>query len=499
MRGEVHISHIVMELERQDLLPAIVFRTSRSQCDVDAQRASTNKSMRLAGERQRSLRLCVHDVVRRYDMDLELITTHPQYNGLISTGVGAHHAGQLLMWRLLLEELMAEGLLRVLVATGTVAAGVDFPARTVVITAHSRRGAEGYSPLTAAEFQQMSGRAGRRGKDAVGFCFAAPAAFCDARQLLRIAKQTAEPLTSAYFPSPSTVLNLLRYRNADDLRYTVDRSLASFVDRKKAKELEQEADDLERVGSMPDGSSGGVASRELAGDASNGDDLSASSGTRPRSREEKKKTKKINRLRRQAVELQSQQTALLDVALDGLRKLGYVEESSLSEKGFWAANLCTSIVLELGEILVSGLLDGASAERLAALVGSISADPHRRYIDSKAEVLGENEIDSLEEILKRVREVNMPGIDETRTVIPSAANTVLVWLQAEDWQQFRGLLFLHGVAEGDAARLLTQTAEHLNQLSRLTETHAQLCFRAEEAKRRILRPPLSEVINFEGE
>lgn len=493
MRGEVHIAHIVTELERQDLLPAIVFRTSRSQCDVDAQRASTNKSMRLAGERQRSLRLCVHDIVRRYDMDLELITTHPQYNGLISTGVGAHHAGQLLMWRLLLEELMAESLLRVLVATGTVAAGVDFPARTVVITAHSRRGAEGYSPLTAAEFQQMSGRAGRRGKDAVGFCLAAPAAFCDARQLLRIAKQTAEPLTSAYFPSPSTVLNLLRYRNADDLRYTVDRSLASFVDRKKAKELEQEADALESA-DLRQGSSS-----EIADEMTEPEEKETSSGARPRSREEKKKTKKINRLRRQAIELQSKQTALLDVALNGLRKLGYVEESSLSEKGFWAANLCTSIVLELGEILVSGLLDGASAERLAALVGSISADPHRRYIDSKVEVLGENEIDSLEEILKRVREVNMPGIDETRTVIPSAANTVLIWLQAEDWQQFRGLLFLHGVAEGDAARLLTQTAEHLNQLCRLTETHAQLCFRAEEAKRRILRPPLSEVINFEGE
>ena len=56
---------------------------------------------------------------------------------------------------------------------------------------------------------------------------------------------------------------------------------------------------------------------------------------------------------------------------------------------------------------------------------------------------------------------------------------------------------LSGVAEGDAARLITQTAEQLNQLTRLSETHRQLSFRAEEAKRRLLRPPLTEALNFE--
>ncbi|MCB0360274.1 MAG: hypothetical protein KDD44_11585, partial [Bdellovibrionales bacterium] len=154
-RADVHIAQIVAELSRHNLLPAIVFRTSRNQCDVDAQRAATNRRMRLPIMQQRSLRAAVHEIIERYDMDRELITTHPQYNALVSTAIGAHHAGQLLMWRLLLEELMAAGQLKVLVATGTVAAGVDFPARTVIITAHSRRGAEGYRTLTSAEFQQM--------------------------------------------------------------------------------------------------------------------------------------------------------------------------------------------------------------------------------------------------------------------------------------------------------------------------------------------------------
>src|SRR5690606_25756804 len=110
----------------------------------------------------------IEEIAARYDLDVSLVHSHPQDASLLTSGVGAHHAGQLLMWRLILEELMAASLLRILVATGTVAAGVDFPARTVMITAHTRRGAEGYQKLTSSEFQQMSGRAGRRGKDTVG-------------------------------------------------------------------------------------------------------------------------------------------------------------------------------------------------------------------------------------------------------------------------------------------------------------------------------------------
>lgn len=481
MRGDIHIADILAELERNDLLPAIVFRTARNQCDMDALRAANNRELHLPVARQRELRRCILEIVRRYEMDEELITTHPQYNALILSGVGAHHAGQLLMWRLLLEEVMAAGLLRILVATGTVAAGVDFPARTVVITAHSKRGAEGFNNLTAAEFQQMSGRAGRRGKDTVGFCLVAPAPFCDARQLLKIAKRPPEPLTSAYFPSPSTVLNLLRYRNIDDLRFTVSRSLASFIDRKEARKLMDEAAQLERR--LP----------ESLRAARDGEEDASPKGTK----EEKKLLKRVRRIRRNAQELEQRQLLLIDATFAGLETLGYVEGPNLSAKGYWAANLCTSLVLELGEIIESGMLDGLSAEELAAIVASIAGDPHRRYLDSKSGALSEESIRRLDEIIRRVAETNMPGVSTDRQVVPAAAHTVLVWMQAESWHEFRSILILKDVAEGDAARLITQTADHLNQLTRLTESHPKLVYRAEEAKRRILRPPLTEAINLD--
>lgn len=493
MREQVHIAQIVTELDRQNLLPAIVFRTARAQCDVDAERAAANPRLRLSPVAQREIRAKVQEIAAAYDMDLPLLTSHPHYMSLVSTGVGAHHAGQLLMWRLLLEELMAAGHLRVLVATGTVAAGVDFPARTVVITAHSKRGADGFKPLSAAEFQQMSGRAGRRGKDTVGFCIAAPSPFCDARVMNEIAKQPPEPLVSAYFPSPSTVLNLLRYRNVDDLRYTVERSLAAFIDRRNARHIKLQSD--EAVAKLPEE----IRVRVLATLEEMPEGGVPEFGGYPEmSKETKKQLKRIRRHYREAVELTKKQQLLLESALSGLQHLGYVEGASLSEKGTWAANLCTSLVIELGEVIESGMLDGASAEELVAIVASISGDPHRNYLPSKNPPLGRDIQHKLQEIVGRVRDTGMPGIIDDRAPLPYAANTAVVWMQAEDWQQFRSILVLAGVAEGDAARLITQTAEHLNQLTRLMDSHQKLALRAEEAKRRILRPPLTEVINLDS-
>lgn len=502
--GQFHIVDIVHELERDNLLPAIVFRTSRSQCDEDVQRVGANRSLLLSAPVQRELRELVHEIIGTYEMDVPLVTSHPQYNTLISSGIGAHHAGQLLMWRLLLEELMANGALRVLVATGTVAAGVDFPARTVVITAHSRRGANGFESLTASEFQQMSGRAGRRGRDAVGFCLAAPAPFCDARTLLKISKQPPEPLVSAYFPSPSTVLNLLRYRNVDDLRFTVKRSLASFSDRRDAKTLIEEAEVLEKTyphlvkDLVKPANFSGATQKDENFDNEDGQETPDNRGQNVTfSREEKRIRKKIRRLYQKSVELENRQIILLESVLEGLGTLGYLDGLNLSEKGYWAAHLCTNLVLEIGELVESGMLGNVSAERLAAIIGSLSGDEHRTYLESKISPLSREDEQGLTAVLKRVEDVHIPGVIEKHKVLPAAANTVVTWMHTDTWQHFRSILLLSKIAEGDAARLITQTAEQLNQITRLTETHPELALRAEEAKRYILRPPLTEAINLD--
>src|SRR2546425_10250660 len=72
-------------------------------------------------------------------------------------------------WKIAIEELMRRGCLDAVFATTTLAAGVDFPARTVVLTQSGVRRDQDFTDLTIAEVAQISGRAGRRGKDSVGF------------------------------------------------------------------------------------------------------------------------------------------------------------------------------------------------------------------------------------------------------------------------------------------------------------------------------------------
>jgi ATP-dependent RNA helicase HelY len=465
MQGEFPISKILFELQGDDLLPAILFRTSRRQCDLDVEKVADYGRLQVTAAHQRLVEEAVHEVVKRYSMEPEVIFNHPQYKSLVKAAVGAHHAGQLLVWRLVLEELMSKGLLRILVATGTVAAGVDFPARTVIVTAHSKRGTEGFKVLTSSEFQQMSGRAGRRGKDAVGICLMAPGPYCDARVLHEVAQRPPEPLRSAYFAAPSTVLNLLKHRNVDDLRYTVSKSLAAFLDRRNAEGLRHKAEEEEKR----------VAGAELTGERL------------------KKAEKRVRRELREAEQLEMRQQLGLETSLNGLERLGHVENGSLTEKGLWAAELCTSLVLELAEAIADHIFTDLTEEELVGLVASIAGDSYRTYFSLKRNPINPEYYKKLEAAVARVKDSYLGSQFASEVVVqPSASVTVLTWMEAENWGEYSALLRLAGVAEGDAARLITQTADHLQQISRLAETHTELARRAGDARRILLRPPVTD-------
>ena len=98
--------------------------------------------------------------------------SHRQIKALRSAGLAAHHGGQLPAWKLLVEEMMNRGHLRVIFATSTIAAGVNFPARTIVLFNSDQFNGHDFAPLSATEFRQMTGRAGRRGQDNIGFMLA---------------------------------------------------------------------------------------------------------------------------------------------------------------------------------------------------------------------------------------------------------------------------------------------------------------------------------------
>ena len=215
-----------------NLLPAIVFMPTRRRCD---QAASETALMRRDGGVERSE--ARRDFMRSWVEQHPEIRGHRHWDTIIRGGVASHHAGHIPAWKMVIEKLMSAGLLDAIFATATVAAGVDFPARTVVLTVADARTGSGWRQLNASELQQMTGRAGRRGRDNVGFIIAAPGLHQDPQRIAELLRAQPDPLISQFRATYTTLLNLLdAFGNFAQVREIAERS---FAHREAALEIAQ--------------------------------------------------------------------------------------------------------------------------------------------------------------------------------------------------------------------------------------------------------------------
>src|SRR5205085_11871077 len=180
---------LLTTLDEYNLLPAIVFLPTRRRCDQAASEAALAR--RDPNDRRREAR---REFMRSFVEQHVEVHGHRHWDTIIRGGVASHHAGHIPAWKLVIEKLMSAGLLDAIFATATVAAGVDFPARSVVLTGADARTASGWRPLTASELQQMTGRAGRRGRDKVGFVVAAPGLHEDPQRIAEMSRAAPDPL-----------------------------------------------------------------------------------------------------------------------------------------------------------------------------------------------------------------------------------------------------------------------------------------------------------------
>ncbi len=227
---------LLMALGTYNLLPAIIFLPTRRRCDQAAAEAAFMRRDPSVSRRD-----------ARRDFMQDFIEEHPEVRGhrhwdtITRGGVASHHAGHIPAWKLAIEKLMSAGLLDAIFATATVAAGVDFPARTVVLTGADTRTGSGWRPFTASELQQMTGRAGRRGRDKVGFIVAAPGLHQDPQKIAELLKARPDPLVSQFRATYSTLLNLLdAYRNFAQVREIAEKSFAHRDAARQMTQLEQE-------------------------------------------------------------------------------------------------------------------------------------------------------------------------------------------------------------------------------------------------------------------
>ena len=213
---------LLTALSNYNLLPAIVFLPTRRRCDQAASEAATMR--RDSSDKRREER---RDFLRSFVEQNPEIRGHRHWDTIIRGGVASHHAGHIPAWKLVIEKMMSGGLLDAIFATATVAAGVDFPARTVVLTVADARSNQGWRPLTASELQQMTGRAGRRGRDNVGFVVVAPGIHQDPERIAELLKSSPDPLVSQFRATYTTLLNLLdAFGSFGQVRQIAEKSFA---------------------------------------------------------------------------------------------------------------------------------------------------------------------------------------------------------------------------------------------------------------------------------
>src|SRR6478736_3309399 len=234
--SEIPPPKLVSTLGRYNLLPAIVFLPTRRKCDEAALAVSADRTQKAQPQRI-SERQQIFDEFAKLSPE---IASHKHRKLIVQTGVASHHAGHIPSWKLLIEKMMSNGLLNALFATSTVAAGVDFPARTVVISNADVRGNEGWRPLKASELQQRTGRAGRRGKDNVGFVVLVPGQFQNPKKIAELLKAPPDALESQFRATYTSLLNLLDAFGAfAPVREIAEKSYAFRLTRSQIDRMEQ--------------------------------------------------------------------------------------------------------------------------------------------------------------------------------------------------------------------------------------------------------------------
>ncbi|MCK7521157.1 MAG: hypothetical protein MZV64_27460 [Ignavibacteriales bacterium] len=241
------MSKLVEILHKKEMLPAIFFTFSRKRCDENMIECSKLRLLNKFEEKR------LLQIIDEYILDNPYLSKH-KYLEYIYSGVASHHAGLLPGWKVLIEKLFQQGLIKVVFATETLAAGINMPARSTVITSVSKRTDNGHRMLTASEFLQMSGRAGRRGMDEVGYVTVMGTPYQSPEEVADLASSQSDPLESKFTPSYFMVLNLLQRFSVEDSRELILKSFGYFASTERLKPLYSEqkriSDTLEDLNSI---------------------------------------------------------------------------------------------------------------------------------------------------------------------------------------------------------------------------------------------------------
>ena len=219
---------VVDLLHERAMLPAIYFIFSRAGCD-DAVAQCLREGGRLttAEERRETRAIAERHVEALSDDDLRVLD-YPAWLAGLEAGYAAHHAGLVPPFKEAVEECFAAGLVKVVFATETLSLGINMPARTVVIEKLTKYSGERHEFLTPGEYTQLTGRAGRRGIDDVGYAVVLWSPFVPFDQVAALAGTRTYALTSSFRPTYNMAANLVRRYPPDVAHHLLNLSFAQY-------------------------------------------------------------------------------------------------------------------------------------------------------------------------------------------------------------------------------------------------------------------------------
>ena len=417
------VNDILRVLKKYDLLPAIFFLKSRADCDQALDLCRRNQLIHLQHKEKITAKISA-----LIDNSSHILK-HRQLWHLKNLALGSHHSGQLPSWKLVLEKLMTEGLLDAVFATSTVSAGVNFPARSVIFLNSDRFNGKQFLPLTATEFHQMTGRAGRRGMDNIGFALLIPNKFMDIRLMLKLLNSPPSEVISQISINFSMVLNLLLSHSPAEIEDLLKKSFAAYQIRKS------------------------------------------------------KPKKSMKRIRD---DLWSDFLHHLSF----LQQTGFATASGeLTEEGKWASQLRVDQPLMIAECFRLGLLPAVQPGLLAGIMASFVNE--RESDDNAAKKIVPQELWKAFFALTGgltsfARDMLAQGF-EARPLFLRPAAAVYAWTTGQPWET---VLALAEIEEGDLATLILRTADNLRHIRALKRVFPEAAQTAALAIDLLLREPV---------
>ena len=224
--------HVIEELKRGDMLPAIYFIFSRRGCREALQRCAYHElDLTTPAEKEAIDIVAAERLQGLTDHDEETLFRRMVDARLLRRGLAEHHAGLLPYHKEMVEELFQRGLIKVVFATETLSLGINMPARGVVVSSFTKFDGTNFSNLTTGELTQLMGRAGRRGIDVIGHGVILKESDVEVGTIYEVAMGPTLVVESKFLPSYNMALNLLRIYTPEQAEGLMQRSFGQFQKR----------------------------------------------------------------------------------------------------------------------------------------------------------------------------------------------------------------------------------------------------------------------------